>query len=65
MLEGFRVNKVVNNRLFPLKMPQHLRPGMSLYRNNDQEFERLLSKPSSERKMEVVMTLYHRRRVCS
>ena len=57
VLEGFRVNKVVNNRLFPLKMPQHLRPGMSLYRNNDQEFERLLSKPSSERKMEVVMTL--------
>lgn len=57
VLEGFRVNKVVNNRLFPLNMPQHLRPGMALYRNNDQEFERLLSKPSSERKMEVSMSL--------
>ena len=57
VLEGFRVNKVVNNRLFPLNMPQHLRPGMPLYRNNDQEFERLLSKPSSDRKIEVSMSL--------
>jgi putative protease len=57
VLEGFRVNKVVNNRLFPLNMPQHLRPGMALYRNNDQEFERLLSKPSSERKIEASMSL--------
>ena len=57
VLEGFRVNKVVNNRLFPLKMPEHLRPGMALYRNNDQEFERLLSKPSAERKIEVRMVL--------
>ena len=57
VLEGFRVNKVVNNRLFPLNMPQNLRPGMALYRNNDQEFERLLSKPSSERKIEVSMSL--------
>lgn len=57
VLEGFRVNKVVNNRLFPLNMPQNLRPGTALYRNNDQEFERLLSKPSSERKIEVNMSL--------
>lgn len=56
-LEGFRVNKVENNRLFPLVMPRHLRQGMSLYRNNDQEFERLLSKNSAERKIEVDMTL--------
>ncbi|MBO4826875.1 MAG: U32 family peptidase [Prevotella sp.] len=53
VLEGFRVNKVVNNRLFPLTMPKGLHPGMALYRNNDQEFERLLAKPSSERKIEV------------
>ena len=56
-LEGFRVNKVVNNRLFPQKMPTHLRPGMALYRNNDQEFERLLSKPSAERKLEISMVM--------
>ena len=47
----------MNNRLFPLKMPEHLRPGMALYRNNDQEFERLLDKPSAERKIEVDMIL--------
>lgn len=56
-LEGFRVNRVEGNRLFPLQMPQHLRQGMALYRNNDQEFERLLSKPSAERKIPVAMRL--------
>ena len=50
-LEGFRVNRAVGNRLFPQQMPAHLRPGMALYRNNDQEFERLLSRPSAERKI--------------
>ena len=50
-LEGFRVNRAVGNRLFPQQMPARLRPGMALYRNNDQEFERLLSRPSAERKI--------------
>ena len=56
-LEGFRVNRVEGNRLFPLKMPDNLRPGLRLYRNNDQEMERLLSKPSAERKVAVKMAL--------
>ena len=56
-LEGFRVNRVEGNRLFPQKMPAGLRPGLRLYRNNDQEMERLLSKPSSERKIPVTMAL--------
>ena len=56
-LVGFRVNKVENNRLYPLSMPTALRPGTRLYRNNDQEFERLLSKPSAERKIPVSMSL--------
>lgn len=56
-LEGFRVNRVEGNRLFPLRMPEELRPGQRLYRNNDQEMERLLSKPSAERKIEVTMAL--------
>ena len=54
-LEGFRVNRVEGNRIFPLKLPRSLRPGMRLYRNNDQEFERLLSKQSATRKMNLVM----------
>lgn len=57
-LEGFRVNKVENNRLFPLKMPVDLRRGTALYRNNDQEFERLLSRQSAERKIAVNFTFY-------
>lgn len=56
-LEGFRVNRVEGNRLFPLKMPANLRPGLRLYRNNDQEMERLLGKKSAERKMTVTMAL--------
>ena len=56
-LEGFRVNRVEGNRLFPLKMPASLRPGLRLYRNNDQEMEHLLGRTSSERKIDVKMSL--------
>jgi putative protease len=56
-LEGFRVNRVENNRLYPLKMPASLKKGMRLYRNNDLQFERILSKPSAERKIPVSMKL--------
>jgi len=56
-LEGFRVNKVVNNRLFPLRMPVGLRPGMPLWRNSDIRFERLLSRQSSVRKIPVTLSL--------
>ena len=44
-LVGFRANRVQGNRIWPYRMPQGLRPGIRLYRNNDQEFERLLSIP--------------------
>lgn len=50
-LEGFRVNRVEGNRLYPLRMPEHLRPGMALYRNNDQAFENVLSKKTASRKI--------------
>lgn len=56
-LEGFRVNRVENNRLYPLRMPSDLSPGTSLYRNNDIEFERLLAGKSSVRKIPVIMIL--------
>lgn len=56
-LEGFRVNRAEGNRLYPQQMPRSLRAGMALYRNNDQEFERVLSHKSSERKIPVVMRL--------
>ena len=56
-LEGFRANRVVGNRIYPYRMPQGLRPGVSLYRNSDQEFDRLLSRPSAERKIPIRLSL--------
>lgn len=52
-LEGFRVNRVENNRLFPLTMPKNLEPGMALYRNNDIEFERAMQGKTATRKLQV------------
>ena len=54
-LVGFRVNRVEGNLLFPLKMPQGIRVGMSLYRNNDQNFEKSLAKSGGNRKIAVCM----------
>ena len=56
-LHGFRVNRVEGNRLFPHQMPRGLHHGLRLYRNNDQEFERLLSRPSAERKVPLCLSL--------
>ena len=56
-LEGFRANRVQGNRIWPYRMPRGLRPGMSLYRNSDQEQERILSKPSAERKIPIRLSL--------
>lgn len=54
---GFRANRVEGNRIFPYKMPRGLRPGLRLYRNNDQEFERILSGQSACRKIPVSLSL--------
>ena len=56
-LEGFRVNRVEGNRLYPQHIPEGLKSGMRLYRNNDQEMERLLSHPSAERKIAIPLSL--------
>ena len=56
-LEGFRANRVQGNRIWPYRMPNGLHPGVRLYRNNDQEFERLLSKPSAERRIPIRLAL--------
>lgn len=54
-LEGFRVNRAVGNRLFPYKMPNGLQPGMGLYRNQDQAFEKELSGNSAKRLIAITM----------
>lgn len=51
-LQGFRVNRVEANKLFPTEMPR-VKPRMVLYRNFDQEFERTMARPSAERKLAV------------
>ena len=55
-LQGFRVNRVENNKLFPQDMPR-LKPKTRLYRNFDQEFEKLMQKKSAERKIAVDICL--------
>ena len=56
-LVGFRANRVQGNRIWPYRLPDGLCPGVRLYRNNDQEFERLLSKPSAERRIPIRLAL--------
>lgn len=55
-LQGFRVNRAENNRLYPQEMPA-IRPKTKLYRNLDQSFERMLQKKSAERKIAVNISL--------
>jgi putative protease len=52
-LQGFRVNRVEGTHLYPKEMPRGLRPRMPLFRNYDMEFERLLSRPSAERRVPI------------
>lgn len=56
-LVGFRANKVVGNRIYPYRMPQGIKAGVKLFRNNDQEFDRLMSKTSAERKVPIRLSL--------
>ena len=56
-LQGFRVNRVEGERLYPKEMPRGLRVRTALFRNYDQEFERLLSRPSAERRIPVDILL--------
>ena len=56
-LVGMRANRVVDNRIYPFRMPAALRPGVRLYRNSDQELERLLSRQSAERRIPVSISM--------
>ena len=55
-LQGFRINRVDSNKLYPQEMPR-IKPRTTLYRNFDQEFERILSRKSTERKIAVKILL--------
>ncbi|MDR0988946.1 MAG: U32 family peptidase [Prevotellaceae bacterium] len=51
-LQGFLVNRVEGNRVYPHRMPA-LPPDAVLYRNLDHAFEQTLAHPSAERKIGV------------
>ena len=57
-LVGMRINTVEGKRLTPNEMPEDMRRGMTLYRNRDHAFMRLLEKDSATRKMPVEMHFY-------
>ncbi len=52
-LQGFRINRVDGNKLYPAGDMPRIRPRTRLYRNFDQEFERLLARKSAERKIGI------------
>lgn len=54
VLQGFRVNRVDENRIYPLEMP-YILPKTVLYRNLDHEFEKELSRPTAERKIAICL----------
>lgn len=52
-LQGFRINKVEGNKLFPAGAIPRIKPKTPIYRNYDQDFEKLLTRKSAERKIGV------------
>ncbi len=57
-LVGMRINTVEGNRLTPNEMPEDMRRGMTLFRNRDHAFMRLLEKDSAARKIDVDLNFY-------
>lgn len=55
-LRGFRLNKVENGKLYPAEMPP-LNPRTTIYRNFSQDFERIITKKTAERKISIEMIL--------
>lgn len=60
-LQGFRINRVEGNKLFPAGNVPRIRPRTPLFRNQDQEFERILARKSAERKIGIRMKLEENR----
>lgn len=55
-LDGFRVNKVAGNEIFPLRMP-YLQRGTELFRNEDRSWENQLVRPTADRRLPVEIRL--------
>jgi 23S rRNA 5-hydroxycytidine C2501 synthase len=57
-LVGMRINTVNGQRLTPNEMPEDMRRGMTIFRNRDHAFMRLLEKDSATRKIDVDLNFY-------
>ena len=57
-LQGFRVNRVDGNKLFPAGAVPGIKPKTVLMRNYDQEFERTLAQKTAERKLDTRWELH-------
>ena len=55
-LDGFRVNRAEGNHLYPAVMPD-IRKGDRLWRSLDQQWERLMSGRTAERRIAAIFTL--------
>lgn len=56
-LQGLRINKIEGDKIYLLDQNVQLRKGMFVYRNFDQEFDKILKRPTSERKVEINIEL--------
>ena len=52
-LRGFRVNNVVGSRLYLFRMPEEIREGRILYRNQDTAFEHLVNSAQTPRTIPI------------
>jgi putative protease len=55
-LKGFRVNRADGNHLYPAE-PVNIRPRTPLYRSFDQEWERMMARPTAVRTLSVEWTI--------
>lgn len=55
-LQGFRVNRVEGNHLYPAEMPD-VKKGDTLWRNYDQQWEKIMARKTAVRKIPLSITL--------
>lgn len=56
-LVGFRINRADGNHLYPHRMPQGLKEGTVVYRNQDQRMESILAGDTARRSLPLQWTL--------
>ena len=56
-LQGFRLNKTEHGRHYPLEMPRTLTQGIDVFRNFDQQFDKVLHATSASRNIQVTISI--------